>query len=107
MNNYNKKDVVVVVFPSTGRNDVSKKRPALVLRKNGNEDLLLCMMTTARRGEAEEVTVPAGEANLQKETTIRTHKIMTVHESFISGSIGRVSDPIWSKVIDTIKNWLQ
>ena len=106
MNNYDRKDVVVVLFPSTDGSVVTKKRPALVMRKNGREDLLLCMMTTVSRGEPEEVYVQAGEANLKKDTYIRTHKMMTVHESFISGTTGKISDAIWQNVIDAIKAWL-
>ena len=106
MNSYNRKDVVIVLFPATDANVPSKKRPALVLRKNGSEDLLLCMMTTVARNESEEVFVPAGEANLKKDTWIRTHKLMTVHESFIAGSIGVLGEEIWNTVISTIKNWL-
>jgi mRNA-degrading endonuclease toxin of MazEF toxin-antitoxin module len=64
------------------------------------------MMTTVSRNDPEEVAVPTGEANLKKPTYIRTHKIMTVHESFISGVIGTVSETTWQKVVQTIKNWL-
>jgi mRNA interferase MazF len=106
MNKYNKGDVVIVVFPLTDGALTTKKRPALVLRKNGAEDLLLCMMTTVSRDEPEEVAVPAGEANLKKPTYIRTHKMMTVHESFISGTTGSISETTWREVIQTIKNWL-
>jgi mRNA-degrading endonuclease toxin of MazEF toxin-antitoxin module len=106
MNSYDRKDVVVVLFPSTEGGAVTKKRPALVMRKNGREDLLLCMMTTVCRGEPEEVYVQAGEANLKKDTYIRTHKMMTVHESFISGTTGKVSDVTWQNVLGTIKEWL-
>jgi mRNA-degrading endonuclease toxin of MazEF toxin-antitoxin module len=107
MNNYNSGDVVIVVFPLTDGSTISKKRPALVLRKNGREDLLLCMMTTVSRNEPEEVAVPIGEANLKKSTYIRTHKMMTVHESFISGMTGSVAQSTWQKVIQTIKAWLK
>ncbi len=106
MNNYNARDVVAVLFPVTNPGGVAKKRPALVLRKTGSEDLLLCMMTTIARGEPEEVFVPAGEANLKKDTYIRTHKMMTVHESFISSRIGTISEVTWSTVISAIKKWL-
>jgi mRNA-degrading endonuclease toxin of MazEF toxin-antitoxin module len=106
MNSYDCGDVVVVLFPTTDGSVAAKKRPALVIRKNGREDLLLCMMTTVSRGEPEEVNVQAGEANLKKNTYIRTHKMMTVHESFISGTTGKVSDATWQKVIQTIKAWL-
>jgi mRNA interferase MazF len=107
MNKYDKGDVVIVVFPLTDGTLSAKKRPALVLRRNGKEDLLLCMMTTISRGEPEEVAVLAGEANLKKPTCVRTHKMMTVHESFISDVIGKVTESTWRKVIQTIKNWLQ
>jgi mRNA-degrading endonuclease toxin of MazEF toxin-antitoxin module len=73
MNNFDRRDVVIVLFPSTDGSVASKKRPALVLRKNGSEDLLLCMMTTVCRNEPEEVFVTAGEASLKKATYIRTH----------------------------------
>jgi mRNA-degrading endonuclease toxin of MazEF toxin-antitoxin module len=95
MNKFDKGSVVIVVFPSTDGTLPVKKRPALVLRKNGKEDLLLCMMTTISRDEPEEVIVPAGEANLKKLTYIRTHKLMTVHESFISRATGSVSKATW------------
>ena len=106
MHNATKKDVVIVLFPAIDPRVAPKKRPALVLRENGKEDLLLCMMTTVERSEPEEVFVPAGEANLKKDTYIRTHKMMTVRKSFISGTIGTLSDEVWNTVITTIKNWL-
>lgn len=107
MNNYTSKDVATVLFPAPNPDATPKKRPALVLRKTGNEDLLLCMMTTVKRGEPEEVFIRAGEANLKKDTYVRTHKIMTVHESFISINIGKISEDTWKTVISTIKNWLK
>ena len=106
MNSYTSKDVVAVLFPTPNPDAVPKKRPALVLRKTGSSDLLLCMMTTVARGEPEEVFVRAGEANLKKNTYIRTHKMMTVHESFISSKIGSLHDETWEAVISTIKSWL-
>ena len=107
MNKYDRGDVVVVAFPFTYGGLVLKRRPALVLRKNGSEDLLLCMMTTVGRSEPEEVAIAAGEANLKKATYVRTHKMMTVHESFVSGMMGSVSDLTWQRVIQTIKDWLR
>jgi mRNA-degrading endonuclease toxin of MazEF toxin-antitoxin module len=96
-----------VAFPSTDSRIAAKERPALVLHKNGNQDLLLCMMTTISRNEPEEVLIFAGEASLKKNTYVRTHKIMTVHESFISRKTGGVSDSTWQNIIRTIKSWLQ
>lgn len=106
MNNYTSKDVVTVLFPTPNPDGIPKKRPALVLRKTGSADLLLCMMTTVARGEPEEVFIRAGEANLKKDTYVRTHKIMTVHESFISSRIGSISEGTWETVVGTIKGWL-
>ena len=80
--------------------------PAYVLYDNGDKDVVVCMITSTRRNEPEEIEIPAGEGNIKRTSYIRTHKIASISKSAISGLLGKVSASFAAEVEKTMASWL-
>jgi mRNA-degrading endonuclease toxin of MazEF toxin-antitoxin module len=82
--------------------------PAYVVYDNGDQDLVVCMITSTRRGEPEEIEIPQGEGNIRHTSYIRTHKIATVPKNIVSAAIvGSVSSDFARGVALKLASWLK
>ena len=98
--NFSRGDVVLVRY-SFGTH------PAYVLYDNGDKDVIVCMITSTRRNELEEIEIPVGEGNIKHTSYIRTHKVASISKDAISGLLGKVSISFAAKVEKTLAAWLK
>lgn len=81
--------------------------PGFVVYDNGDDDVVILVITSRGRGDPEEVEIPQGEGNIARTSYVRTHKIATVSKSVVSNrKIGSVSPEFLEKVRKVIFAWL-
>ncbi len=91
-------DVVFIKFPFSDSKGY-KKRPALVLQKFGDGDLIVCRITSKGYSTQYDVIVDDWEKyGLLLPSTIRVHKLIAVESSLIDQKLGAVSSAIFEKV---------
>ena len=98
--NFSRGDIVIVKF-SFGAH------PAYVLYDNGDRDVIVCMITSTRRNEVEEIEIPTGEGNIKHTSYIRTNKIASISKTAISGLLGKVSALFATEVEKKLASWLK
>lgn len=103
---YSKGEIVLVEFPFTETTGRTKKRPAMVVYANSDLDVLLCQITTRNREESEQIHLPKGIANLQRDCYLRTHKMTTVRKIAAKIRIGTLPEEYMSRVDQAISEWL-
>jgi mRNA-degrading endonuclease toxin of MazEF toxin-antitoxin module len=68
----------------------------------------VCLITSTRRDDPEEIEIPQGEGNIKHTSYIRTHKIATIPKNLVgSAIIGKVSEQFARKVGLTMAAWLK
>ena len=80
--------------------------PAYVIYDNGDKDVIVCMITSTRRNESEEIEIPAGEGNIKHTSYIRTHKIASISKNTVNGLLGKVSVSFATEVEEKLASWL-
>jgi len=99
---YKKEDIVLVHFPFSNLKE-SKIRPALVIIPLEGENIILCQISTKKRGLAE-YEVPLNKSSCEGDIRFDSHiyidMLFTLHETLILGKIGNIKE-------DTIKEELE
>ncbi len=96
-----KYDIVLVNFPFSNLK-TSKIRPALVVKSLEGENIILCQITTKKRGIVKYEVVlnkKSCEGNIKFDSNIYLDMIFTLHESLIVKKIGCVKDEKVAKEI--------
>ena len=81
--------------------------PAYVIYDNGDADVIVCMITSTRRNDLEEVEIPMGEGNIKHTSYIRTHKIASISKNAVRGLLGKVSVSFAVQVEKILASWLK
>src|SRR4030043_2017280 len=99
MTSYNFGDIVLVGFPHTDFQGISK-RPAIVLYDSGDQDVLLARITTQEyTTETDYKILDWPKSGLLAESYIRLGKQATIEKRFIIKRLGAVE----TKEIDALK----
>ena len=110
-------DVVLAELPYSDRSG-SKKRPALIVQCNRNnqrlDDVILAMITSSTQRAAVEPTqllidinTPAGrQAGLLHTSVVKCEHLITLHRQFIGRVIGRLPSEVMDKVDQCLKESL-
>jgi len=91
-------EIVLLRFPfsNTGR---SKKRPALVLFDPGDNDVVVCKITSIPYTTTYDVSISNWqEVGLLSLSTIRVHKIATLEKTLIEKRLGILDDSLKNQV---------
>ena len=101
--------VVLIDFPFS---DLSrtKSRPAVVLAQAGNEDWILCQITSNAKIDAKVVEINSADfakGSLQKTSYARPNKIFTGHESLITKRVGILKKEKLEEIIRAVIEILQ
>jgi mRNA interferase MazF len=101
-------DVVILPFPFTNQAD-SKKRPALVLCSTPDDDLLVCMITSAAYGTE---SIPLDKKNLESSglripSVVRPDRLLIVSPELVIKKTGRLSKEMTGAVKSRIAEWIQ
>jgi mRNA interferase MazF len=100
---YNLGDIVLIGFPHTDLQGVSK-RPAIVLYDSGDQDVLVARITTQEyRSEVDYKIRDWGKCGLLGESYIRLGKQATIEKRFIIKKLGAAE----KKEIDALKSILK
>ncbi len=84
-----------------------KRRPVLVLRDAGDNDLLVVPVTSQPRRVAWDVELKDWQsAGLKLLSIVRTEKLATIEKSTVINSMGSVSDRDWDEVTLAVKGIL-
>jgi mRNA interferase MazF len=103
MTTYNFGDVVLIGFPHTDLQGVSK-RPAIVLYDSGDQDVLVARATTQEyRTEADYKIRDWRGCGLLGESYVRLSKQATIEKRFIIRKLGAIE----SKEIDALRSILK
>lgn len=103
MTTYKFGDIILIGFPHTDLQGVSK-RPAIVLYDSGDQDVLVARVTTQEyKGEADYKVCDWGKCGLLGESYIRLGKQATIEKRFIIRRLG-VLEP---KEIETLRSILK
>jgi len=99
-----RKKIVIFPFPFTDLSD-SKKRPCLVLKDYGHEDLLLALITTQKRKDEYSINFndnDLGSGRIFHESVIRTNRLFTGSKNYITKEIAVLKDEKFEEVISLI-----
>ena len=101
-------DVVILPFPHTNQAG-GKKRPAVVLHETKDNDLLVCMITSAAYGSE---VIPLDRKNLESSglrvaCAVRPDRLLVVSPDLVVKKTGRLSREVVSAVKAALVSWLQ
>lgn len=85
-----------------------KKRPALVLADTGDQDLLVCRVTSERARDAYDLELSRWkECGLLVPSCLRTSKIAALSKGLILKKLGRLGSPDRKKMSALLKKLFQ
>ncbi len=99
---FKKYEVILVKFPFSNLKD-AKIRPSLVINPLEGKNVILCQITTKKRGISKYEVVlskKSCEGDIRFDSNIYLDMIFTLHESLIVKKIGRVKNEETIKEID-------
>ena len=103
MTSYNFGDIVLIGFPHTDLQGISK-RPAIVLYDSGDPDVLLARITTQEYTTETDYKIPDWQkSGLLAESYIRLGKQATIEKRFIIRKLGTLE----AKGIEVLKSILE
>lgn len=92
-------DIVLIKFPFSNSKGY-KMRPALVLQKFEDGDLILCRITSKFYSTEYDVTIYNWENyGLLLPSTVRVHKLMTVESTLIDQKLGTIPADMMEGVV--------
>ena len=98
MKDYRAGEIVLLLFPfadATG----AKRRPALIIRDTGDEDVIVCRVTSQVAQTTFDVELEEWpQAGLQLPSVIRVHKVATLEKRLIERRLGVLTPSDWSRV---------
>ena len=93
MTAYNFGDIVLIGFPHTDLQGVSK-RPALVLYDAGDQDILVARITTQDyTTEADYKIIDWRKSSLLAESFVRFGKLATIEKKYVIRKLGALAEP--------------
>lgn len=93
MTSYNFGDIVLIGFPHTDLQVVSK-RPAIVLYDSGDQDVLVARITTQEyTTESDYKIVDWGKSGLLAESFLRLAKQATIEKKYVIRKLGALPEP--------------
>ncbi len=103
MPHYQPRDVVLISFPFTDLKK-KKKRPALVLLRVGDGDVLVARITSKSMNTSFDVIVSQWRhAGLLLPSIVRLHKLGTIDEGVIEKKLGTIATIDWKEILSRIE----
>lgn len=99
-------DVVLAPFPFTDLSDV-KIRPALVVADVGQDDWILCQITSGSQERPRVIEISSADfqwGGLRRRSWARPDRLATLHEGAFIRVIGHLSDSKQSEIADSIRD---
>lgn len=104
MTDYQSGDVVLLRYLFTNA-EGAKKRPALVLRDTGDDDVILARVTSqvSRRDPFDVELTHWAQAGLVVRSVARVHKVLTAEKGLIERRLGSLTSDDWTQVQAAIR----
>ena len=99
-----KGDIVVISFPFSNL-ESSKRRPALILSRLKNEDLIVCQITSKAKHDDDSISLlntDLRNGTLKVDSYIRPTRIFTINKSVVLYKFGRIKKEKFNEAIDKI-----
>lgn len=99
-----KGDVVVVPFPFSDLSN-AKRRPALVLAKLAENDLILCLITSQNASNPYTTLIEDNDfetGSLNKTSYAKSNRVFTANEQLIAYKAGKLTREKTDEVIDKL-----
>ncbi len=98
MQNYQPGEVLLLSFPF-GDAVGSKRRPALVLKDTGDEDIIVARITSQTALTEFDVELVEWQgAGLLRLSIVRVHKVATLEKRLVERKLGTLTPDDWAKV---------
>ena len=101
-------EVVIVAYPFSDGSGV-KKRPALVVKINSEEDIVVCMISASPRTDIFSFPIVGTDfidSNLLKNSFVRPESVLVVHKK-LCFKVGRVSQSFTQRIKDYLADWIK
>jgi mRNA interferase MazF len=103
MPNYQPGEVLLLSFPFVNAVG-TKRRPTLVLKDTGDEDIIVARITSqTAKTELDVELVEWQNAGLVLPSIVRVHKLATVEKRLVERKLGKLTQKDWAKVKATIQ----
>jgi len=103
MDTYQFGQIVLLSFPFTDGKTISK-RPALILSDTGDEDIIVCRITSSDFNTVFDIKILASAENgLKLDSAIRIHKLATLEKRRVDRIIGKVEKSYHNGVVTIFK----
>ena len=97
-------DIVLLRFPFTD-DQVSKKRPALIINDSNDGDIVVCRITSQSYTSKHDIYIDDWEkSGLKLPSVIRIHKIATLEKDMMEMIIGKINEALKSRVNVILSN---
>lgn len=100
--------VVLIRFPFSDLSQ-TKVRPALVLADAGDDEWILCQITSNPYADPRAVAIPHSaflSGGLHKDSFVRPSKLFTAHVSLVSARAGQLHSDQFRRVVEATINAL-
>ena len=92
MSKYNFSEIVLISFPFTNIKE-NKKRPALVLTDTGDEDVIVCRISSGKVKSSFDVNIINWKSTgLLMPSVCRVNKITTLEKKLIDKKLGKLNE---------------
>ena len=98
-------DIVVVPYPKTDFTEF-KRRPAIVLTKQADDDIILCQITSRAQRDPFVISISdedLAKGKLQLDSYARPNKISTVDTNIVEYKIGALKPSKTKEVLAAVK----
>jgi mRNA interferase MazF len=99
-------DLVLIPFPFTDLS-ATKKRPVLVLKSPNSQGDFMAVQVTSQSGYVDSVVVSADDlvlGFLPKVSYVRTSKLITLNQTLVVASIGKISATAFASIHQEVCN---
>ena len=103
LNKFNQGEVILVPFPFSDQSKV-KNRPAVVVSKLNNQDLIVAKITSALKNDENCFKINNSCLNFQidKESEVRTNTILTIEKKLVIKKLGSIKKEEMIIILDKI-----
>lgn len=103
MTNYRSGELILVAFPFSDGN-LLKRRPALVLKDTGDNDLIVARVTSQSPQSPYDIEIKNWQdAGLHLPSIVRIHKVATIEKLSIERLLGTLNANDWKQMKAAIK----
>ena len=99
-----KGDVIVLNYPFSDFSKL-KRRPAVVLANSGDEDLLVCLITSQQKRDEYAVSIESGDfaiGSLNYPSIARPNRVATAERAIVLYRVGRLGAEKTEEIVNSL-----